>query len=394
LGRGQCAAFRTVKRSVFMYNQYKLYSRRRFLAGCGGILGAAALCPADVAGDISGANIASGLHAAEFWEPLADNRIRCRLCPRACIVADGQRGYCRTRENRGGKYYTVVYGLACARNNDPIEKKPFFHVYPGSRSYSIATVGCNLTCRFCQNWDIALAAPEDFRVEFCAPAEIARTASDAGCRTLAYTYNEPTVFYEYLRDCALAGRERGVESVIVSNGYIEAKPLEALLPLLRAVKIDLKAFSQNFYGRVCDGELQPVLETIKRLHGAGIWFEIVVLVIPTLNDQPDDIRRMMEWIVREVGPDTPVHFSRFHPTYKMRNIPHTPPAVLEECRAMAREQGCRFVYIGNMPGAPAQDTICPSCGKILIRRIGYHIAQNHLKSGCCDKCRQPIPGVW
>ncbi len=380
-------------------NQHQRYSRRRFLAGCGGALGAAALWPAGAAPEPAppkgpGAGIPPGLRAAEFWEPLADNRVRCRLCPRACTIGDGQRGYCRTRENRGGKYYTLVYGQACARNVDPIEKKPFFHVYPGSRAYSIATAGCNFACRFCQNWDIAQAAPEDFRVDSHSPAEIARAASDAGCRTLAYTYNEPTVFYEYLRDCARAGREGGVESVVVSNGYIEAAPLEALLPLLRAVKIDLKAFTQNFYGRVCDGELRPVLETLRRLRGAGIWFEIVVLIIPSLNDQPDEIRRMTEWIVRELGPDVPVHFSRFHPTYKMRNIPPTPPAVLEECCRTAREQGCRFVYIGNVPGAPAQDTVCPGCGKVLIRRAGYHIAENHLESGRCSGCRRPIPGVW
>lgn len=373
----------------------QLYSRRRFLERVGGGLGAAALWQAGrpaAAEPDPGAE--PGLAAAEYWEPLADNRIRCRLCPRACVVADGQRGYCRVRENRGGKYFSLVYGRACARNVDPIEKKPFFHVYPGSRAYSIATVGCNFACRFCQNWDIAQAAPEDVRTAYHAPAEIARAAESAGCRTLAYTYNEPTVFYEYLRDCARAGKERGVGSVMVSNGYMEAAPLQALLPLLQAVKIDLKAFTQNFYGRVCDGELQPVLETLRRLRAAGIWFEIVVLILPALNDQPDEVRRLAAWIVKELGPDAPVHFSRFHPTYKMRNLPPTPLAVLQECRQLAREQGCHFVYIGNVPGDTGQDTVCPGCGKVLIRRAGYHILHNHIQDGRCGGCRRPIPGVW
>lgn len=336
----------------------------------------------------------SGLHEAKFYEPLAAGRVRCTLCPRGCVVGDKQRGYCRVRENRGGKYYSLVYGYPCVIHLDPIEKKPFFHVYPGSKAYSIATVGCNICCKFCQNWDISQASPEDVKAPFRSPDEIASAAIKAKARTIAYTYTEPVVFHEYMHDCAQAGKKAGIESVMVSNGFIKGDALKALFPVLKAVKIDLKSFTQSFYADICDGQLQPVLDTLRRLAGSGVWYEIVVMLIPTLNDSSDEIKKMSAWIVKELGVNVPVHFSRYHPMYKIRNIAPTPLETLERARQIAMNEGLRFVYTGNLAGAEGQNTICPFCKEMLVRRYEYSILENNIVGGCCKKCRKPIPGVW
>ncbi|MFC1453972.1 AmmeMemoRadiSam system radical SAM enzyme [Verrucomicrobiota bacterium] len=365
-------------------------TRRQFIASVGA--GAAACClnKLAIAADIP----ESELHEAKFYEPLAGKRVRCTLCPRVCIVPDKGRGYCRVRENRGGKYYSLVYGRPCALNLDPIEKKPFFHVYPGSKSYSIATVGCNICCKFCQNWDISQANPEDVRGSYKSPANIAATALKAKARTIAYTYTEPVVFSEYVADCAAAGKKAGIESVMVSNGFISNEALKSVLPVLKAVKIDLKSFSQSFYADVCEGQLQPVLDTLKRLSNSGVWFEIVVLIIPSLNDGADEIKKMSAWIVKELGRDVPVHFSRFHPMFKMRNISPTPLKTLRKTRQIAMDAGINFVYIGNAPGEESQNTICPLCKTLLIRRYQYSILENNIAGGLCKKCKTKIPGVW
>jgi len=365
-------------------------TRRQFIASVGA--GAAACCLNNLS---IAADIPEGeLHESKFYEPLAGKRVRCTLCPRRCVVPDKGRGYCRVRENRGGKYYSLVYGRPCALNLDPIEKKPFFHVYPGSKSYSIATVGCNICCKFCQNWDISQASPEDVKVSYKSPADIAAAALKAKARTIAYTYTEPVVFSEYVADCAAAGKKAGIESVMVSNGFISNEALKSVLPVLKAVKIDLKSFSQSFYADVCDGQLQPVLDTLKRLANSGVWYEIVVLIIPSLNDGADEIKKMSAWIVKELGQNVPVHFSRFHPMYKMRNISPTPLKTLREIRQIALDAGIKFVYIGNTPGEESQNTICPSCKTILIRRYQYSILENNIIGGLCEKCKTKIPGVW
>jgi len=310
------------------------------------------------------------------------------------MVPDGRRGYCRVRENRKGRYFTLVYGRPCASNVDPIEKKPLFHVYPGSKAYSIATVGCNIHCKFCQNWDISQARPEDVPVPYRGPGEIATLAARSGARTIAYTYSEPIIFYEYMADCARAGKERGVESVMVSNGFIAAEPLRELFPLMKAIKIDLKAFTPSFYQDVCDGMLQPVLNTLERLAGSGVWFEIVVLLIPTLNDKPDELKRLAAWVVKKLGPEVPVHFTRYQPLYRLRNLPPTPTETLLRARELALGEGCHFVYTGNVPGLPGEDTICPSCKQVVIRRYGYRVLENAIQDGCCSHCQRPVPGVW
>ncbi len=370
-----------------------LVSRRRFLRQTTVAAAGCVLAPMALPRERHGLSEAN-LMEARFYERLPSNIVRCRLCPRGCVVPPGRRGYCRVRENRAGRYVALSYGRPCAANVDPVEKKPFFHVYPGTTSYSIATVGCNIHCRFCQNWDISQAAPEDTPVPYRAPAAIAAAARSANCRTISYTYSEPTVFYEYMADCAAAGNELGLASIVVSNGYITAEAHKALLPLVKAVKTDLKAFTESFYRDICDGTLAPVLETIERLAKSGVWHEIVVLLIPTLNDNLDDLRRMSDWIVKKAGPDVPVHFSRYHPTYRLRNLPPTPAATLLAARAIAMEAGLRYVYIGNIPGSEGQDTICPSCKGTVVKRYGYRILENHLTEGCCRFCGTAIPGLW
>jgi pyruvate formate lyase activating enzyme len=332
------------------------------------------------------------LHEAQWYKPLDGKSVQCVLCPRNCVVQDGRRGHCGVRENRGGKYYSLVYGRPVSVHIDPIEKKPFFHVYPGSRAFSIATVGCNIDCKFCQNWEISQALPEDVSPPYVSPAEIADAAAKSGAKTIAYTYNEPTIFYEYMADCARAGKERGIESIIISNGFISDEAQKALFPLVKAIKIDLKAFTQAFYGDTCGGVLDPVLETLKRLSRSGVWFEIVNLLIPTLNDNPDDLKRMAAWIVKELGPDVPLIFTAYHPAYKIMNIPPTPGKTLEGACAIALEQGCHYVYGGNVPGMKASGTYCPACRNLVVERYGYTILKT--TNGTCDKCGAKIPGIW
>ena len=372
-------------------------SRREFLrlasAGAAGGL----ICGgwrAYAAADAPGA--APAAREARFYEKLANRAVRCGICPRACVVPEGGRGYCEVRENRRGTYYSLVYGYPASVHVDPIEKKPLFHVYPGSKAFSMATAGCNIDCKFCQNWELSQSRPEDISPApaYTTPAAVAAAAARSGARAIAYTYNEPTVFYEYMADCARAGRDVGVESVVVTNGFISAAPQKELMGLVKAVKVDLKAFTPGFYRDVCDGFLEPVLESLKRLKGGGMWIEIVVLLIPTLNDAPGEIRRMSDWILKELGPDVPLHFTRYHPQYKMRNLPPTPLATLARARAIAMAQGLRFVYTGNAPGAEGQDTACPACRATLIKRYGFGVEALRIVNGKCGSCGAAIPGVW
>jgi len=334
------------------------------------------------------------LKEALFYKKLDNLRIECQLCPRKCRIADLERGYCGVRENRQGTYYTLVYARPCTINADPIEKKPLFHFLPGTTAFSIATAGCNIECLFCQNWQISQFRPEQLKNYDFTPAQIARFAGRENCATIAYTYSEPVVFYEYMIDTAAAGNRKGIKSVMISNGYINKKPLRQLCKELSAVKIDLKAFSESFYRDYCKGELKPVLETLVQLKEIGIWFEIVVLIIPTLNDSPVELKKMCRWIRKNLGPDIPVHFTRYHPTYKMNNLPPTPVSTLETARKTALAEGLHFAYVGNVPGHAGEHTYCPGCGKVLIKRQGFHIAQNRIHQGRCKACRHPIPGVW
>lgn len=331
---------------------------------------------------------------AMYWEKLGGGRVKCHLCPRQCETRPGERGFCRIRENRSGVYYTLVYGSAAAINVDPIEKKPFFHVLPGARAFSIGTAGCNLRCKNCQNWELSQSRPEQVDSDKLLPADAASQARSHGCQVLAYTYNEPVVWYEYVLDCSDAGRRLGVRSVMVSNGYINREPMRNLLPHLDAVKIDWKAVTEDFYSRYCGATLQPVLDTMNRVKSLGKWLEIVYLVIPTLNDSDADIRGAARWLKTYLGTEVPLHFSRFIPIYQLKDLPPTPVATLERCHDIAREEGISFVYVGNVPGHKYETTYCPGCGKLLIQRLGFEVSRNLLKDGRCPGCGRVIPGVW
>jgi pyruvate formate lyase activating enzyme len=331
---------------------------------------------------------------ALFWDRLSEKKVQCRLCPRECEVADVERGYCGVRENQGGRYQTLVYGTLCSANADPIEKKPLFHYLPATQAFSVATAGCNIECRFCQNWQISQFRPEQVRSVLVPPEKLVSITKGQKCPTIAYTYSEPVVFYEYMHDAAALARKHRIGSVMISNGYIREEPLKRLCRVLTGVKIDLKAFTEEFYARHCAGELQPVLRTLEILKQTGIWFELVILIIPTLNDSSDEITRMCRWVVKNLGPDVPMHFTRFFPTYRMTNLPRTPIATLERCRNLALDAGVRYVYAGNVPMHSGENTYCHNCRDMLIRRIGYKVESNRINNGKCPECGTAIPGVW
>jgi len=326
--------------------------------------------------------------------PHTGSYAKCQLCPKGCLIADGHRGDCGVRENRDGVLYTMVYGNPCTLNVDPIEKKPFYHFLPGSLAFSLATAGCNLHCLYCQNWQISQQRPEEVRSIDAPPAAVVAAAQEYNCPAIAYTYSEPTIFYEYMLDTARLARTQNVRSVVISAGYINPAPLRELCRAVDAIKIDFKGFSEDFYARICDATLQPVLETMKCIQQQGVHLEIVTLVVPTLNDDPEELRGLCHWIVQELGPDVPTHFSRFHPMYKLMSLPMTPVETMELARDIAMDEGIRYAYIGNVPGHPGDNTYCHHCAEMIIRRMGFTILENHIVDGKCEYCGQPIPGVW
>jgi pyruvate formate lyase activating enzyme len=331
---------------------------------------------------------------ARYYQKLPDREIQCKLCPRTCRLGDKERGYCGVRENQGGTYYTLIYGKACCCNVDPIEKKPFFHFLPGTNALSIATAGCNLNCKFCQNWQISQVRPEQVGNIDLFPDDVVERAKAESCPSIAYTYTEPVIFFEYMYDTAVRARRKGLKSVVVTAGHIETEPLRDLIGVVDAIKVDLKAFTQDFYANYVRGELKTVLETIRTIGKSKVWFEIVYLVIPTLNDRADRIREMAKWVKGEVGENVPLHFSRFQPMYLMRNLPPTPISTLEMARDTAFEEGLRFVYVGNVPGHAGESTYCPHCRKVVVQRFGYRIEDIHIRKGTCKYCGTPIPGNW
>ncbi|MFH2108216.1 MAG: AmmeMemoRadiSam system radical SAM enzyme [Chrysiogenia bacterium] len=368
------------------------HSRRAFIRNAGRAALAAPLLFSPKAGPGAAVPAPQAREAAHY-DKLADKKIICRLCPHQCQVADLERGSCGVRENRDGTYYTLVYGQPSAVHVDPIEKKPLFHYHPGSRAYSLGTAGCNFNCRFCQNWEISQRRPEQVPALKLLPAEVVRQARGRDCLLIAHTYSEPVVFYEYMRDCAALGKEKGIPNVMISNGYIQKKPLRELCRLLGAVKIDLKAFTEKFYREQCGGTLKPVLDTLLTLREEGIWFEIVVLLVPGLNDNREEIEKMCRWLARELGDNVPLHFSRFAPTYMMKNIPPTPPAVLHQARRIALDAGIKFCYIGNLI-SDAEHTYCPTCAKLLLRRLMYSVSNQGMQGNHCRSCQTVIPGVF
>lgn len=329
---------------------------------------------------------------ALFYRKQEDNKVRCNLCPHNCIIKPNNVGICNVRENIDGKLYTLVYGKPVAQHVDPIEKKPLFHFLPGSYSYSIATMGCNLKCKHCQNWDISQATKEQilsirYEVE---PEEIVRQAYETGCKSIAYTYTEPTIYFEYAYDTAKIAHKYGLKNIFVTNGHISREALEMIAPFLDAANIDLKSMSETFYRKICGAKLQPVLESIKNYYELGIWIEITTLIIPGYNDNPSELEEIARFI-KNIDPDIPWHVTAFYPTYKLLDAPPTPTSKLREAVSIGRKVGLRYIYQGNV--GEGEDTFCPNCGEKLIIRNGFHVIENNIVNSKCPVCKTTIPGV-
>ncbi len=373
-------------------------TRRQFLRICIRSLGLLSTCGLSVfPGNTKAQIVKKGLiktKLSPYFTSLAGGEIQCELCPHRCRVSKGKRGLCRVRENREGKYYSLVYGNPCALHLDPIEKKPFFHVLPGTGSFSLATAGCNFQCKFCQNWEISQASPEDVYSLDASPEMVVQKAKEVRAHSVAYTYVEPTIFFEYMLDIGHLVKRSGLLNVYHSNGFINPEPLRELCKILNAANIDLKGFTDTFYRELCSGELNPVLETLKTLKKEKVHLEITNLMIPTKNDDISSLREMCLWVKRELGSETPIHFSRFYPLYKLKNLPPTPVSTLERARQVALSTGLEYVYIGNVPGHEGENTFCPKCKRLIIQRTGFMIGEVKLKNGKCKFCGKPIPGIW
>lgn len=336
------------------------------------------------------------MREALFYEKQDNNKVKCNLCSHHCTIKPGRRGICGVRENREGSLYSLVYGKLVSENIDPIEKKPLFHFLPGSTSYSISTVGCNFRCLHCQNYQISQyphlhngnIVGEDRSAE-----EVVNSALLAGCKSISYTYVEPTIFYEFAYDCAKLAKKQGIKNVFVSNGYMTPEVTKELAAVLDGINIDIKAFTDKFYKEVCKARLQPVLDNVKLMHELGIWVETTTLIIPGWNDSESELREIAKFIY-SVDSSIPWHVTAFYPTYKMLDRPPTPVSILRRAREIGLEEGLRFVYEGNVPGEGGESTYCPKCKELLIERFGFSIRSNNLKDGRCPKCGEAIEGVW
>jgi len=336
----------------------------------------------------------TSLHEARWWEAEPGGKVHCYLCPRHCHIGEGQAGFCFIRANEGGKLYSLGYAHPAALQVDPIEKKPLNHFLPGTRVFSMGTAGCNMGCFFCQNWDISKSRADQVGAIYIPPEDVVQLAIQHGCPSIAFTYNEPTIWGECVIDISQAAKEYGINTVMVSNGYTTYEAFHDLYDHIDAANIDLKAFTENFYSRVTLSHLQPVLETLEWLKKeTNVWFEMTNLVIPRLNDAPAETRALCEWVLEHLGPDVPLHFTAFHPDFKLRDIPGTPPATLHAARATALEMGLHYVYEGNIRSDGAH-TYCPSCKTLLIRRSWHDVQEIHLQDGSCPKCGLAIPGRW
>jgi pyruvate formate lyase activating enzyme len=339
---------------------------------------------------------------ALLYEKLDEQRVRCKLCAHRCSIAEGRKGICLVRENQGGVLNTLVYGIPLSQAVDPIEKKPLFHFYPGSTAFSIATAGCNFRCAFCQNADISQMPRDRGQImgRQASPEEVVRAAKRYGSKSIAYTYTEPTIFFEYSYDIARLAHAEGIASVYVTNGYMTREMLELFQgvsnghePWLHGANVDLKAFRDETYKKVCGARLQPVLDSLRNMKELGVWIEVTTLVVPDMNDSDAELRDIAQFIANELGVETPWHVSRFHPDYKMYDRGSTPADTLRRAYDLGREAGLRYVYVGNMPGAHLEDTYCPVCEKRVIGRWGFQVTQRNIQDGKCTHCGASIDGV-
>ena len=332
---------------------------------------------------------------AILYEKLEEQRVRCNLCAHRCSIKEGNRGVCGVRENQGGTLYSLVYGRPISMAIDPVEKKPLFHFHPGSTAFSIATLGCNFRCRFCQNADISQWPRERGSIvgDHVPPERVVEEARRYHSRSIAYTYSEPTVFTEYAYDIAVLARQEGIANIYVTNGYMTEEMLDAFYPYLDAANVDLKAFRDEFYKEQCGARLQPVLDSLKKMVQQGVWVEVTTLIIPGLNDSDEELRQVATFVAAEMGPQYPWHISRFHPDYQMLDRPPTPVRTLHRAREIGYEAGLRYVYEGNMPGAGGEDTVCPGCGRPVVRRFGFQVLERAVQDGRCRHCGAVIDGV-
>ena len=335
------------------------------------------------------------LKKAVLWDEKPGRKVLCKLCSRRCLIEEGKTGFCLVRKNIAGVLYSLTYDKVCSANADPIEKKPLFHFQPGTKSFSIATMGCNFRCSFCQNWQISQAASEYGRIEgeAIAPEKIIEAAIDNGCSSIAYTYTEPTVFIELAGECGQLAKQKGLANVFVSNGYQTKEAIDFAKEWLDSINIDLKSFSEDYYGKLCQAHLQPVLDTIRYIaKHTDIWMEITTLIVPGENDSEQELKNIAEFIVKEAGADTPWHISRFYRQYQYHGAAATPIETLEKAAEIAKEAGLKYIYLGNVPGAKLESTFCYDCGAILIERQGYRIISNRIENSCCPDCRMPVAG--
>ena len=328
------------------------------------------------------------------YKKLSNRKVVCGICPNRCILAEGDRSVCRSKVNADGKLYSLTYGNPCAANIDPIEKKPLFHFKPKSKTFSIATAGCNFRCLNCQNYEISQAKPQEVRTIELYPQDVVKETQRAGAECIAYTYSEPITFYEYMIDTARIAKENQIYNLFISNGYINRKPLMELCEVLDGANVNLKSLSDDIYRKLNGGRLQPVLNTFKTLHEQGVHFEMTNLVVPGYVDDDDMVKEMCQWILTNLGPDYPLHFLRFFPRYKLNRIPPTPVSTLERLRKLAIQEGIRYVYLGNVPNHEGTHTYCHNCKKLLIKRQGYFIPRYNLVGNQCKYCNTVIPGAW
>ena len=320
--------------------------------------------------------------------------VQCEVCPRQCIIEPGQTGDCRIRVNIDGRLTAVTYGYPCSVHVDPVEKKPVFHFLPGTATFSLATVGCNLHCKNCQNWEISQQEPETAQATHVPPEEVSRLARQMDCRSVSYTYTDPVAYYEYALDSSIRAREAGLRNVLVTAGYINRDPARELFRHVDVARIDLKSMSEAFYRDVCEATLKPVLNTLVLAAEMGLHIEVVHLIVPTLNDGDADLRSLCQWVHDQLGPDIPLHFSRFFPQYRLQHLPPTPVETLYRAKQIAESAGMHFIYVGNILDDESAKTVCPACQTVLIRRRGFKVLENNMRGGACPKCEKRIYGIW